>query len=230
MVHVMEKLKVDKPSRKGEISQSGVKFRSLCSRCNSNLLGARYDIAFNNFSRNVSVFLKTTLVVPRVAYIEGEPQKIIRAVLGHIMAFGSNRYDSGETTDVARRYFLNENESLPAQLNIYYWIYPFNDQVLIRDALRRDIRIKDHFVFWLMKFFPIAYFVTWHKPSAYKLAYPDLADYCSLGIDDVVELPLYLDKAPPHGWPEAPEKHEFILYGEGAISADEYHPSKKGGG
>src|SRR5690349_372794 len=92
MHHIVRVLSVAKPASGGRISQDGVKFRTLCSRCNNGLLGANYDPAFNEFSRAVGLYLKSTLTLPPITYVKGKPQNIARSLLGHLSAQGVDRY------------------------------------------------------------------------------------------------------------------------------------------
>lgn len=218
MHHIVSLLSAEKPGSRGRISQDGVKFRTLCGRCNNTMLGANYDLAFNDFSQRVASFLKTSIALPQTMYVRGRPQKIARSLIGHLCALGVDRYRKGPHTEDIRDYFLEPAKPLPNYLDIYYWIYPYNTQVLVRDAGLRDLRAQDPAAIWLMKFFPIAFLIVWDKPKGYDYTqFQNLAAWEHLDIDDEVEMPIHLNVVPHQRWPEAPEEHSFLLYGDAAM-------------
>src|SRR2546422_2619722 len=220
MHHIARILSVPKPTSGGLFSQDGVKFRTLCARCNNQLLGASYDPAFNEFSRAVGLFLKSALTLPPITYVKGKPQKIARSLFGHLSAQGVDRYLKGPHTEDVRDYFLDPARPLPNYLDIYYWIYPYQTQVLVRDAVLKDLRYEDNAYILIMKFFPLAFLVVWDKPKGYDYnRFPNLAKWGQLGIDDTVDMPVQLSIVPHERWPEAPEDHTFVMYGEGAMGA-----------
>jgi hypothetical protein len=183
-------------------------------------LGASYDPAFNEFSQVVGQFLKSTLSLPSITYVKGKPQKIARSLLGHLSAQGVDRYLKGPHTEDLRDYFLDPSKHLPNYLNIYYWVYPYRTQVLVRDAVLKNLHHKEQAYIWLMKFFPLAFLVVWDNPKGYDYnEFPNLAKWSAAGIDDVVDLPVQLSVMPHERWPEAPENHTFLVYGEGAMGA-----------
>lgn len=228
MRHIVEHLNAGAAVGKGRISQDGVKYRTLCSVCNNTRLGSEYDPAFIDFTGKVAALLNSSLALPPVIAVEGKPQRIIRSVLGHIAAQGLDRFDMGAIAKPMRNYFLNPGAKLPSSVSVYYWVYPFQKQVLIRDCALTDLTIKNHepVSLWLMKFYPLAFMVTWDKPTNYAVDAPNLGDYRSLGIDDVVQIPIPLRPVKHEFWPEAPTTHSFLLYGDGAIGAIKRPPRK----
>lgn len=99
--------------------------------------------------------------------------------------------------------------------------------MLVRDAALRDLRAKDTALIWLMKFFPIAFLVVWDKPEGYEYRQlPNLASWSSLKSDEEAELPIYLRIVPHERWPEAPENHSFLLYGDTAMGVHEKRKRK----
>lgn len=227
MHHIANILSAEKPGVHGRVSQNGVKFRTLCGSCNSSLLGANYDVAFNDFSQKVASYLKTTVALPNTMYVRGKPQKIIRSLLGHLSALGIDRYKKGAHTEVIRDYFLDQSQALPNCMDIYYWIYPYRIQVLVRDAVLRNLKVQETAYIWLMKFFPLAFLIVWDHPNGYDYPqFPNLAHWGRLGIEDEVELPIQLSVVPHERWPEAPEEHSFLIYGEGAMGVHE-RPTRK---
>lgn len=227
MHHIVTALSAEQAGSRGRISQNGVKFRTLCGRCNNSLLGANYDIAFNDFSQRVASYLKASIMLPQAMRIRGKPQKIARSLIGHLCAMGVDRYQKGPHTEDIRDFFLDPAKPLPDYLDIYYWLYPYNTQVLIRDAGLRNLNVEDHAVIWLMKFFPLAFLVVWDKPKGYEYTqFPNFANWRNSNIEDEVEMPIGLNVIPHQRWPEAPEQNSFLLYGDAALGVIE-KPKRK---
>ena len=169
MLHITSLLSAERAGVRGRISQNGVKFRTLCNRCNNTILGSNYDLAFNEFSQNVTSYLKSNLVLPETVNVRGKPQKIARALFGHLTAIGIDRYKKGKNTEDLKDWFLDESRPLPDYLSIHYWVYPYQTQVLIRDGGLRNLRVQDPAVIWLMKFFPIAFSSSFSSPILLSL-------------------------------------------------------------
>lgn len=225
--HIVHRLSAEKPQSRGHRSQNGVKYRTLCPRCNNGLLGANYDIAFNAFVNAVGTYLKSSLKLPGTMTVKGQPQKIMRAVLGHLSAQGIDRYLKGPETEAVRNYFLDETLSLPNSINIYYWAYPYQGQVLVRDCSYVDLSVGTPVVMWFTKFFPIAFMVTWGEPPGYNFDVPNLAAWRSCAINDELELPVPLSRIVHQYWPEAPTDHSVVIYGQEAVVASNL-PKRQG--
>ncbi|MCR4345817.1 MAG: hypothetical protein NUV55_01230 [Sulfuricaulis sp.] len=219
MRHITGLLSTGKADREFRLSQNGVKYRTLCARCNNTLLGANYDPAFIDFTSQIGAFLKSSLALPPTMNVKAKPQKIMRSVLGHISAQGVDRYKKGPNTEPLRDYILDPSAPLPAAINIYYWIYPFQRQVLVRDCALSDLKVGQPVVIWLMKFFPVTFMVTWNEPAGYAFRVPILSTHRTLGINGEVELPIPLRPIVHEFWPQAPTQYSFLLYGQEAIWA-----------
>jgi hypothetical protein len=216
--HIGQILSSDEPKMKGRLSQNGVKYRTLCSRCNNTLLGSKYDPAFIKFVNGVGSMLKTSLHLPSVLTVEGQPQAIIRSLLGHISAQGINRYGKGPHTELARDYFLDASKPLPKVLSVFYWAYPYRSHIMVRDAAYLDIQSGETFSFWLLKFFPIAFLITWDKPAGLNFSTHSFDRWRDSPFSTTSELPVTLRPTIHQFWPEAPTDHHVPLYGTEAIS------------
>jgi hypothetical protein len=217
--HIVERLGTEKPNYKGRHSQNGVKYKTLCSQCNNGRLGANYDISFNSFVNTVGNFLRSSLVLPKAMTVRESPQKIMRSILGHIAAQGVDRYEKGAITEPLRDYFLDETLPLPTGFNIYYWVFPYKGQVLVRDCAFVDLRVKEPVAIWLAKFFPIAFMVTIDEPAGYSFNLPNLALWREYKIGDTVEIAVPLHSSIHQYWPEMPTETSVVVYGQEAIHA-----------
>jgi hypothetical protein len=220
----LNKLTAEIPIEKGRYLQNGVNYRTLCESCNSTHLGAHYDPAFNLFVNTIGEFLKTNIILPRIIPIEIEPQKIIRSLLGHLSAQGVNRYKKGKYTIPIKDYFLNISLPLPNNIHIYYWLYPHKSHVMARDCGYLDTRDGNACSIWFLKFFPIAFIITFDKPAEWSLELSELSRWRHKEIDYKAMEYVQLTNLPHPMWPEAPISHNVVCYGQEAIVSYKYKP------
>ncbi|NOT17334.1 MAG: hypothetical protein HOP20_04600 [Sulfuriferula sp.] len=215
--HISSLLSQGEAPTRGRRSQNGVKYRTLCHRCNNTLLGARYDPLFIEFVNNIGQLLKTSMQLPSALSIRGQPQAILRSLLGHIAAQGVDRYLKGPLTESIRDYILDETKPFPEELCAYYWVYPYKPHVMVRDAAFLDIPSGKPFSIWLLKFFPVAFLVTWGRPTYLEYSPHSFESWRSCPFRYEVEMPLTLQPVLPVCWPEAPSNRTVLVYGQEAI-------------
>lgn len=208
----------DKEKPKLRESQNGVKFRTICKECNE-LLGQKYDPILNDFAISVGKYLKTSLRLPNVINHPVKPQRLLKSLLGHLVAA---KVDIENTAfDVAaRNYVLNETAKLPKDINVFYWIYPYNCSVSIRDFAMFTPRgtFNEPAVFQTLKYYPVAYLLT-DKSEYANLN--SLSQFRDCELDDEVDIPVNLTRIQDPYWPEAPsdEDNNVFFGGESAMNA-----------
>jgi len=205
------------------ISQSGTNFRTLCANCNNNLLGTEYDPELNKVSNKVGTLIKqycnlqygNGFDLPPQILIPIKPQRLARSVIGHLLAsnYHPDQKDIKESIpfpETLRSYFLNQNATLPNELNIYYWFYPGTRQVLVHGASMAFFNspASQPLFFSLVKFPPIAYMIIWKEPGRFKITPPRLFDNRNIGINDTEEIQINLRKYPRLDFPEHPHDDE----------------------
>ena len=145
-------------------SQNGVKFRTLCPRCNNVRLGRDFDPALNQFSREVAQIIgsRRRIILPAKVAIQIQPQRVARSLIGHLLAVGVRDDMSlppipAPMPDLMRRYFLDVTMDFPTDLALYFWTYPAKRQVILRGVgiiSSNQIVIGD-----FIKYFPVAILV-----------------------------------------------------------------------
>jgi hypothetical protein len=222
LFHIIELLSAERPvgKKKRRHMQSGVNFRSLCTRCNSALLGTKYDPAMIEFSNSVTSFLKSALVVPQIAKAEIVPGSVARSVLGHLFAVGIERRERSPLLREAADYFLDDTLPMPEGMEVYYWVYPYPRQVAVRDgALLTDFFKSPPIIFWCLKFFPLGFMITWGNKNPERVLLPRLRDYTLHSGNHPASVPLQFKPVPHQDWPEAPSDSGAVLYGDGSVGA-----------
>jgi hypothetical protein len=198
------------------ISQNGVKFTTLCEDCNSRL-GREYDTVLNTFSLDVNKFLTSKLSLLNSYDIQTKPNRLIRGVLGHLLA-SKKEIEKTPFDDKVREILFDENKSIPDDINVFYWIYPYKLTIIIRDILMPAIRGKynDFGFFQIFKYYPIAYLVV-NKIKYHNLL--SLKDYNSAKLDEVAEINLRFNERKHWKWPEIVEDGNFVYLGKAGMEA-----------
>jgi hypothetical protein len=209
---------------KYKISQNGVKFRTICENCN-NLLGGRYDPVLNAFANDVGQFLRSKLALPSVVKIPTKLQLCTRAILGHLLA-AKIELDASLFDEQVRGFLFDDSAPQPKEIHVFYWIYPYKHQVVVRDIGMPAKRgnFSDFAVFQILKYFPIAYLIT--DVSDYE-GLPAFTKYRSTAITETVEVNIYLDKLNPVEWPEAPDRGNIVLMGQSGVDSLYSRPRTK---
>lgn len=226
--HIISHLGLEKPTGKGRLLQNGVKYRTLCHSCNNTYLGAKYDPAFIDFVNSLGLYLKSTIALPTVIPTSLEPQKVMRALIGHLAAQGVDRYDKGDDTDAIKSYFRDDSLPLPDHMRVYYWIYPYKSHVMARDCALADLSVGEPCNVWFLKFFPVAFLVTFHQPTGLSFNHiSELSRWRDKAIDFKAMEYVQLRDIPHQYWPEAPTAKSIVMYGQEAVVSYDYKPKKR---
>lgn len=192
--------------------QAGPYFRTLCERCNG-LLGREYDPALAEFSRQVRALVHTRLQLPDRMQILIRPQRVLRCVLGHIAAHGLNGFkNEAPITLPLKDYILDPTNPLPDTIHVYYWVYPFSAQVLLKWAGMLRLDGTPPLTFSLLKFFPLAFLMTIQEETGQRFSLPTLDTFRKASIDSQHEVILPLRPLPHRLWPENPDDDGIIMY------------------
>jgi len=209
---LLQYLRGSNDERKYKISQNGVKYRTLCSKCNAKL-GSYYDISLNQFTLEIGKLLKSKIILPNKVDITTKPSHLVRSICGHLLA--AKIKTEYTTIDVALRDFVfNESKQVPDNLKVFYWLYPYSSTINIRDVAMLKVRgdFSGVGMFSLLKYFPIAFLIT--DCDKYE-GLRELTSYCYGNVDDEVQIPIDL-RAPlkEYNWPEIVDEGNILLGGQ----------------
>jgi hypothetical protein len=198
------------------ISQNGVKYRTLCQTCNSRL-GSDYDPTLVEFATGIGVYLKTSIALPAIVHHKTKPNRLTRAILGHLLAAKAEPEQT--TADVAmRQYVKDPTKTLPAEIRVLYWVYPHPNIIVIRDVVMPAQRGKfsNWGFFSVLKYFPFAYLV--NNLSSYE-GLSDLSLFTGPDIDHEADIPIQLRGAKHPEWPEMVDRGNIIAGGQSVLSS-----------
>lgn len=206
----------EKEERKIRESQNGMKFRTICKECNE-FLGLNYDVVINEFSLSVGRYLKTNYELPEILHHTTKPVRLMRGILGHLLA-AKAEFDDIVFDQQVRNFIFDMNAKIPAEIHIFYWVYPYDCTIIIRDFGMPAVRgnFSDIGFFQTIKSFPVAYLVS-DKPRYENL--PELTVYRDLGIDDEVDIPIHLNRVEHDYWPEMVDRGNLLFGGQSAADA-----------
>ena len=190
------------------ISQNGVKYRTICSKCNADI-GSFYDPVLNDFNRSLGQFLKTNIILPRIVQIETKPKRLFKAILSHILTAKLN-IDEVKFDKTIREFVTSEIDPIPKDINIFYWVYPYDTTIILRDfsIVAHPGDFSTFSFCQLLKYFPIAFLVT----DSYKFrGLPNLSDYANCEIDTISNIPIDLRNVHSYDWPERVDESNILV-------------------
>lgn len=204
---------------KGTPVQNGFSYRTLCSTCNNTVLGGNNDNALGEMAQQVRHLIEMPFYIPAASTIRIKPQRVARSVLGHLMAIGIDRYDCGPVGEAIRNFVLGKQASPPPKMRLSYWVYKGNERVLIRDAGLGLLGTGRSIFFWELKFFPLAFVMTWDDDIGFKreLGIRNFDAYRDLTEDEEADVQIDLHPIPHPFLPELPTGHIAVMYGQDAI-------------
>lgn len=221
---------------KAKISQNGTKYRTICKECNNDRLGLNYDPELKKFTDEVSLFLKSQIELgihfPFEQRFEIKIQSVLRAIIGHNLAgFIFNNQAKPPPTKpfpkALRDFFLNESSILDPRVRIYYWLFPVYDQIHVKSCAKTTFGRKDFFIWDLLKFFPLAYWITWDKPNSNIIPHNELTKYISPEPDKIISIPINFSDIPHRHFPETPEDDEIMLFNDNLTAWSKYKKQNK---
>jgi len=207
---VLTKLTATGDPEQYDISQNDVKYRTLCKKCNE-MLGSRYDPALIKLTDAVGLCRKSELTLPRVIPVKTQPIAVAKSILGHFLA-AKGHVDDVVMDQQMRPCVLDENLPVPDNLHVFYWLYPYNYVVTLRDIVMPAIRgrFNELGFFSVLKFFPLGYLVC-DLPKYEGLSELTLFRKLATYENDTIDIDLKSLKHPQ--WPESTEGNNFMAGG-----------------
>lgn len=208
-------------------SQGGSHFKTICSICNNTFLGIEYDpelVSLYNEVVNLakSAYSKRVLIPAQSNHIV-KPQKIARAVVGHLLAANAMKFVTDNSIsypfyDSLREYFLNPELALPEKLEIFYWLYPHNDIRVIRALSKTQFGSKKYIFGDIIKFPPFGFWLVWDMPKSVNIPLNKLVLRKDMPLNESSILSFNYRSIPDQNFPEAPSGNEIAAFNDGFSS------------
>lgn len=219
------RLRADRP--KLQVSQSGVRFKTLCRDCNS-LLGSSYDNEIARFCKAAWGCFSPVAGQPSTWSIWCKPDLVIRGVFGHLLAATTDDASTSHD-DLMRPLVLNKHLPIGPELRVYYWLHAHRTIGILRSVAMPASRMgANRFgIFNILKFPPVGFLVT--ELESYE-GLPCLNDRLlrpsAAGGDAEVRLDL---AARPEDWPERVEGGNVLVGGRALQDGIVARPWKRPG-
>ena len=118
-----------------------------------------------------------------------------------------------------RNLIFDENASIPEEINIFYWVHPYTNTVIVRDIAMPSVRGKfggKYGFFSILKYFPIAYLVC--NLKEYE-GLKELTLYRNSKPQDIIDIPINLKDIRGPEWPEVVDNRNMIMGGKSIQSS-----------
>jgi hypothetical protein len=142
-------------------------------------------------------------------YVRTKPVRVIKSLLGHLLS-AKKTIDESVFDNNVREYLFNDTAVLPNDINILYWIYPYDCTIILRDfympAKRGDT--SNFMACQVLKYFPLAFMIT-DKEEYHGL--PSITMFKDVSIDAEVDLRINLLRVESLDWPERIDSSNLIL-------------------
>ncbi|NGZ17124.1 hypothetical protein G6Z94_07135 [Vibrio aestuarianus] len=204
---------------KGNRSQGGIHFRTVCGKCNS-LLGSKYDRELIEFSNDIAEHLSNLTfgyAFNRTTYRPYKTLKLAKAIVGHLLAANSVEETNTDRPHDPRyaelaEFVLNEAAPLPEDVDIYYWLYPYKPIKMLRSIGSMNINNPSFRVAGdILKFYPIAFLVSFDSKPAPEYGLTKLNMSSNQLIDDTVGVEVSYMSALRPDFPEKAGDNEVLL-------------------
>lgn len=206
------------------LSQNGVKYRTICSPCNSKI-GSDYDPTLIDFIKIISVFLKSSLTLPPVTYIRIKPIRLFKAILAHSLSTKLN-IDNAVLDERIRETILLTDAATPKNINIFYWIYPYDCTIILKDFAIPTTpgNFSDMTFCSLLKFFPVAFLIT--ETEDFR-GLDNLGKFKHLGVDEEADIRIDLTKVRSFDFPEKVDNNNIVFMSAESENAIFAQPRRK---
>ncbi len=172
------------------ICQNGIKYQTICEKCNNEKL-KMYDDEINKM---YSSFRKANISNNLTVRLSLKPNKIIRGILGHFLAAKTSHTRTSFEDIFAEA--IN-NPEIPVNPNLGFYVVPYfyNQTRVIRDLLVDYGKV----VINVMKIQPLAFIVTLPK---YFPKLPEWSRYFNVNTEAEFDLEFFGIKGCELEWPE----------------------------
>ncbi|TVR11393.1 MAG: hypothetical protein EA401_10925 [Planctomycetota bacterium] len=188
---------------KAFLSQNGLKFRTICGRCNSEL-GNKYDPELCKFTSYIVRYSRSRLRLPKTFEVPYDHFKLVKCLAGHYLA---STLDHGSTLDIQlRKSYLGQITDLPVRIAVS--LSSGLSTSIVKDVCRGDASGRyEPFFMSAIKWLPLMFLFSFDE-NPYGMV-----EVHSGGVVEKKAKSILLDKsrAVIDGWPEHPLNNEFIL-------------------
>ena len=124
------------------ITGNGIKFRTICEKCNTTVLGPK-DKALSEFIKQIETYIKRQGNISSIFNCTIYANSVAKAIVGHMLAAKEYYDESTNIDNVLRSYVLDEAALPPSEMQLLYFYYPYKSIVIERDVVLPQVHYKD---------------------------------------------------------------------------------------
>ncbi|AVQ86461.1 metal-binding protein [Plesiomonas shigelloides] len=164
--HVTEMMGATAKSLKGIESINGSKFKTICRKCNGDVLGV-CDMEISRVTREltnkINRYFSSANCITDTVVVDIDALMYVRGMIGHILSATSVKECLHEPIQTEyftplQNFVLGDDRAINDTHDIYYWFYPYN-----RHLSAKYVHFSNHghmAGLSLLSFFPLAFLVT----------------------------------------------------------------------
>ena len=204
-------------------AKAGMKTRSICFKCNNELLGASYDPQLVEFAFKVAHdnYIRRNLLLTsgRFEYTI-KTRSIAKAICGHLLSLYEPRRNLNQPIDMSgadfpsklRRFVTMDDDEIVKETNFYCWLHPYPSIFVVSFfSMMYDFGIKEYISGSIVKFFPLSFWIVNAKDlTEHTINLPKMA----IAPTDGATVSFIMDhrKVTPEKFPlDPPPEHGIIL-------------------
>lgn len=176
------------PDQKPGQAQKGIYFKTICEKCNNELLGKQLDPFLGELQKQIINATSQCNSLSDDILINIHINKVCRSVIGHLLAAFPNYYEGGIEPEL-RNYFLTKSLKKIDGQHLYLWINNEKKVAISRNVGVAVDPVFDGSIISLLKF-PGAAFMLSNKKIDDGLV--DLFDYTSEDFETSAQITLPL--------------------------------------
>jgi hypothetical protein len=177
-----------------KISQNGIKYRTICHDCN-NTIGSKYDIKLKELVDTVNSYITSNMIIPIVFKLEVNVNMVAKSIVGHFLAARNDYVGCEHKIDTnLRKYLLNDDCDPPQNLSLFWFIYPYNNIMIVRDVYIKNVLERNKVplpegMISCMSFYPLAFILSEKQMVS---GMQDWFSYCGGNIENKTEIEVNL--------------------------------------
>lgn len=205
----------DKKSSRTHLAQNGLKKKTVCADCNNRILGTEYDPALKIFCDQVAVSLRNLVYYfgNRVEVKEIQLNKVMRSVVGHILASDDYPSFKGKYFKALRRYLLDPTAMFPEDLRAYVWLYPGRDQAVLKNMMIHRMSFPEPMWVNVYRTYPVGFAICSDIQHQLYKGMLEFSDKLTAEITQCFSLRFPSKVYVPLAWPETPAADGMVFMG-----------------
>ena len=216
-------------------SSNGMFYKTICARCNNEVLGSRCDPEYNRVMKDAAGYVSNLRMYPfRYLQIKANGELLLRSILGHLLAASipehkvewlSSPTDYSPFYETIRKFVLSEGHLGP-NIECFYWLHaePMTRIVQYFGNAPNVVNSSTDRVFGsTFKSYPVAF---WFVDAVSSSIQP--TSFARLTEDPVTTLRLDVRQRYHYAFPEIPTQNGMVIYSSNSVVESKKRIARRG--